>query len=103
MNKGSIGSLNLFFSLKIQDKLLNKCESPTGDALVPAKKGLQMFVKTIDGHDRITLCVHAHFQAHRVILSWPCIVVTRKSRNLVAKFRTKKVSLSYLQGGNKRR
>ena len=73
----------------------NKCESPTGDALVPAKKGLQMFVKTIDGHDRITLCVHAHFQAHRVILSWPCIVVTRKSRNLVAKFRTKKVSLSY--------
>ena len=69
----------------------------------PRKKGWQMFIKTIHGHDRITLCVHAHFQAHRVILSWPCVVVTKKSRNLVAKFGTKKVSLSYLQGGNKRR
>ena len=46
----------------------NKCESPTGDALVPAKKGRLMFVKTIHGHDRITLCAHAHFQTHRVIL-----------------------------------
>ena len=53
----------------------NKCESPTGDMLVPAKKDQKMFVKTIHVHDRITLCGHAHFQAHRVILSQPCIVM----------------------------
>ena len=55
-----------------------------------------MFVTTIHGHDRITLCAHTHVQAHRVILSQLCIVVSKKSRNLVAKFGTKKVWVSHL-------
>ena len=55
----------------------NKCEIPTLDALEPTKKGRQIFVTTIHGHNRITLCMHAHFQANRIILSRPCNVMMK--------------------------
>ena len=44
-----------------------------------------MFITIMHGHDRITLCAHADFRAHRIILLQPCIVMTRFRDEIIRK------------------